>query len=298
MYHDPHWPRAHTWLKTEREARSGLAVLGVPLNASISPGRPDLAPGAIRDALKLFSPCDVEHGVDLLETPALDLGDLPTENLTPEVAVGAVRLALTGDAERLPVFVLLGGDNAVTRPGVHALGLPLSEVGVITLDAHFDLRSLENGLHNGNPIWALLEDGLPGRNIVQLGIQNFANSAAYAEVAAQADIEVITAERLQAKGAEETLLAALAWLENRVSAIYVDLDIDVLDRAACPGAPGARPGGLHPWQVRRMAYLLGRHPKVRAMDIVELDPERDINQVTALAAAASLLSFASGVACR
>ena len=65
---------------------------------------------------------------------------------------GATRLTL-----------LLGGNNAVTRPAAHGLGLPLDKVGLITLDAHFDMRDTDQGPMNGNPVRCLLEDGLPGR---------------------------------------------------------------------------------------------------------------------------------------
>ncbi len=60
--------------------------------------------------------------------------------------------------------LLVGGNKQVTRPGVHALGLPLDKVGLITLDAHFDMRGTAQGLGNGNPVRALREDGLPGKN--------------------------------------------------------------------------------------------------------------------------------------
>jgi arginase family enzyme len=66
----------------------------------------------------------------------------------------------------------------VTRPGVLGLGDTLAEIGLITLDAHFDMRDTGEGLSNGNPVRALIEDGLPGANIAQVGLASFANSAA------------------------------------------------------------------------------------------------------------------------
>lgn len=75
----------------------------------------------------------------------------------------------------------------------------------------------------------------------------------------------------------------------------VDIDVDVLDRTFAPATPGSRPGGLAPWQLRAAAPLCARHPKVRAADLVETDPEEDISDRTTLAAAATLLSFAAGV---
>jgi formiminoglutamase len=298
MFQDPNWPRATQWLGSSDLNHAKLTVLGVPLNESISPGSCHLAPQEIRNALAFFSPYDVNHGVNLEELPCADLGDLPADNLTPDSAVGAVRLELTGQPKGVEATVLLGGDNGVTRPGVLSLGDDLPRIGVITLDAHFDLRETDGGLHNGNPIRALLDDGLPGKNIVQIGIQDFANSREYAEIAQSAGIEVVTAERVHLKGVDAIIEGALKWLGSRVDRIYVDLDIDVLDRGWCPGAPGARPGGLHPHQLKRAAYLLGREPRVRMMDIVEFDPDRDVNRVTAMAAASCLLSFAAGVASR
>ena len=54
----------------------------------------------------------------------------------------------------------------------------LDEVGLITLDAHLDMRDLADGLGNGNPVRALIDDGLPGANIAQVGLAPFANSRA------------------------------------------------------------------------------------------------------------------------
>ena len=94
------------------------------------------------------------------------------------------------------------------------------------------------------------------------------------------------------------MAGALEHLAERADAIYVDVDLDVLDRAFAPACPGARPGGLAPMEVRRAARLAGRHPKVRAMDIVEVDPTQDVADVTVLTAASCLLSFSAGLVAR
>jgi formiminoglutamase len=205
-----------------------------------------------------------------------------------------------GHASDRRTVLQLGGDNSITRPGVHGAAFPggLDRVGLLTLDAHHDLRPLDGGLTNGNPVRALLEDGLPGRNVVQIGIQPLANPAASAGVASRAGITVITAEEARARGAGEVAEEALENLATRVDAIYVDLDVDVLDRAFAPACPGARPGGLTPADVQVAARMVGAHPKVRAMDVVEVDPERDVGDITVMAAASFVLAFASGLAAR
>ncbi len=298
---DPNWPRANAWLTGAHAAKTPgtLAVLGAPVRlGSITPGRCDLAPAAIRAILRKFSCYDIESDADLHQLEARDLGDLRLADLKLEDAFDPLRDAVRNALTNADAVVVLGGDNGVTRPAAHGLADSLDQIGVITLDAHFDLRDLGEGLSNGNPIRALLADGLPGANIVQIGIQPFANSRAYAEVARDAGITAITMNQVRAHGIEAFMNEALDDLASRVEAIYVDLDIDVLDRIFAPATPGSHPGGLTPWELRRVAWMCGFHPKVRAMDLVEVDPTLDVADATVMTTAACLLSFASGLLCR
>jgi formiminoglutamase len=171
----------------------------------------------------------------------------------------------------------------------------LSRAGLLTLDAHLDLRDLNAGLTNGNPVRALLADGLPGTQIVQIGIQPFANSRKYLNVAREAGIKVTSTAEVRAMGIETAVSEALDRLDQDVEAIYVDLDLDVLDRAFAPATPGSRPGGLTPAEIRTAVRLCGSHAKVRVLDLVEIDPTKDVADATLFAAALALLSFASGL---
>jgi arginase family enzyme len=279
LHHDPNWPRASEWL---RSGSGDIAVLGAPLNRSISPGRCDLAPDAVRAALTFFSP----HSLGVGPLPAVcDHGNLPLANLSPEEAFPLIRQALRERREADQRVILLGGDNGVTRPGVHGLGLSLQRCGLITLDAHFDLRDTTGGLHNGNPVRALLEDGLPGANIAQIGLQSFANSETYHQVAITHGIHIVS--RSDCFDIEQVCVATLRRMD--VDQIYLDIDLDVMDRAFAPGCPGARPGGLTPHELRSAIATLCQDPRVTIVDIVEYDPERDVGDLTALAAAACLL---------
>jgi formiminoglutamase len=300
MPRDPNWPRAGEWLagNHEPDAARTLFVVGAPLHAgSLTPGRCDLAPGAVRDALARYSTFDIDAGVDLRGVAAKDAGDLDLADAAPEQALVPLAGAVGGSLDTADAVAVLGGDNSVTRPALRGLG-HLGRVGLLTLDAHLDLRDTTDGLSNGNPIRALLEDGLPGGHVTQVGIQGFANSAEYARVASEAGITVITAETARSQGVETVVAGALASLAERADAIYVDLDLDVLDRAHAPACPGSRPGGLLPADLRRAARLAGAHPKVRVVDIVEVDPTMDVADATVLMAASCLLSFAAGLAAR
>src|SRR5262249_52782008 len=176
---------------------------------SITPGRCDLAPAAIRAILRKFSCYDIESDADLRSIRVRDLGDLPLADMKLEEAFEPLREAVREALDGAEAVVIIGGDNGVTRPGVHGVAGgqagSLEHCGLITLDAHFDLRDLSNGLTNGNPVRALLADGLPGENVVQIGIQPFANSQAYAQVAGDSGITVVTMSQIRAHGVERLL---------------------------------------------------------------------------------------------
>ena len=127
----------------------------------------------------------------------------------------------------------------MTRPAAHALGLPLGEVGLITFDAHFDMRETDHGPMNGNPVRCLLEDGLPGANICQIGLAPFANTRKMYDDATGAGIEIWDIEQVLDEGIEAAIDAALEQLSH-VEAIMVDFDIDVIDRVAAARRARAR----------------------------------------------------------
>lgn len=305
LHQDVHWPRAAHWLAGEYSdrARYGeLVVCGVPVNQSISPGRCDLAPAAIRQALLRYSTANLDQGHDLLDLLVRDEGDLGSSSMSPEMILGPLSDRMGEALDSAAAIAMLGGDNGLTRAGVHGLAQarekPLSALGLITLDAHFDLRETTHGLHNGNPIRALLDDGMPGENIVQIGIQSFANSSEYARVGREAGITCVTMDQVRQHGVTASVEQALKSLEAKVDSIYVDCDLDVMDRAFVPGTPGSRPGGFTPWEARQACFLAGAHPRVRAIDFVEFDPTLDQHDLTSFAAGACFLSFASGLLAR
>jgi len=256
-----------------------VALIGAGLNErSLTPGRCDLGPRAFRAILRRFSTYDVETGAELT-TRVHDAGDLPLKAVSPADAFEPVRDAVAAQASRA-LTVLIGGNNAITRPGVHGLGL--DRVGVLTLDAHFDLRDTDQGLTNGNPIQALLEDGLDGRRISQVGLAPFANTKRAHDKAMAAGISVRTVRECRDQGLAVVVAEELARLSGLCEVIYVDFDIDVIDRSQWPASPGARPGGVSAQDFFDATRVIGAHPKVRAVDLTEYDPSLEIGDLGAL----------------
>jgi arginase family enzyme len=273
-----------------------LQLLGAPVRlGSISGGRFDLTPAAVRKASERFSTYDGE--LDVRAVRVRDAGDLDIAAATPADAHDEIAGAVGGSLPHSDAVLLLGGDNSITRPGFRGLGTDLERAGLLTLDAHHDLRDTDRGPTNGNPVRGLLEDGLPGRNVVQIGIQPFANSEHYARVAAEAGITVIAAADVREVGIRRSVEEALLRLAD-LDAVYVDLDLDVMDRTFAPACPGSRPGGLTPADLQTAARMCGEDPRVRAIDLVEVDPERDVAEATVMTVASLVLAFAAGLSRR
>ena len=288
------WPRI-TDLFVEGAAE--VALIGAPMEAgSVTPGRCDLSPGVIRQALRRFSTYDLQTSEELA-LRIRDAGDVPVAGKMPAEGFEPIRDAVADCTFAHALTLLLGGNNAVTRPAAHGLGVPLDRVGLITLDAHFDLRETDEGPRNGNPIRCLLEDGLPGRNICQIGLAPYANTARMHRTAQEAGIGVYTIADVKRRGILEVIEEALARI-GHVDAIMVDFDIDVIDRAQCPGAPGARPGGMPVDMFFAAARRLGAEPKVKLVDLTEFDPSLDVGEITTLTAGRWVCEIAAGFSAR
>ena len=289
------WPNLADLLGDHVDAPVGM--VGAPLGAgSVTPGGCDQAPARLRAACKRMGRYDVETGHEL-SAQVRDYGDADIAGLGIEQATGPIRDAVAASAGRHGLTLLIGGNNAVTRPGVHGLGLPLDRVGLITLDAHFDMRDTGQGLSNGNPVRALIEDGLPGTNIAQIGLAPFANSRAMHNDALAAGNLVISIGEVRQRGIAAAVERALEHVAS-CEALVVDCDIDVIDRAQFPGAPGARAGGMDAMDFFAATRQLAAEPRVRVMDLTEWDPPLDPSDLSALTAARWLAEVLTGFEAR
>ncbi|WP_435527895.1 arginase family protein [Microbacterium aurantiacum] len=297
------WPRAGGWpawsAHEDRETDAATAVIvGVPTwRTSLSPTAAHTTPAAVREALRRYSPTLLgPPPVDLTSVlRILDAGDVAD----PDGADGEERAEarvheISGSAD---LVIALGGDNAATVPvarGAQATGL-------ITIDAHFDLR---DGISNGSPVRRLVEGGLDPTRVVQVGIADFANSAAYARRAADLGITVITLDELRSRPEADVVTEALSIAgggdaDSDPGGIHLDIDVDVCDRSVAPGCPASVPGGLSADALRRLARALARDPRLRSADIVEVDAASDAPDArTVRLAALCVLDLLAGLARR
>ena len=289
---DPNWPRANTLFKSPT---SELAIIGVPASATaLSPTSAHLTPAAIREALAKYSTYAGSTDTELQVSGITDLGDISS----PDHADGEARVAtaVTDLLKTHKILLALGGDNSITYSVAAGLFPDLSKIGLITFDAHHDLR---DGNSNGSPIWRLIQAGLPGENIVQIGLSDFANSGPYAKRAEDVGITTIHRAELRERKMVEVIAQALEIAGADSREIYVDIDVDICDRSVAPACPASVPGGISADELRQAANLIAQDVRVRAIDITEIDAASDsADGRTVRLAALLVLEIAAGLAAR
>ena len=294
---------ARDWLN-EGAAVPDIALLGAPISrASISPVQSWTTPPSFRAALNRFPTWDAEHDIDIADLHVRDLGDVlgDSGDLDASAAHDRIRAATEAAARTCAAVFVIGGDNSLTRPAMQGVmaAAPNAAWGLLTLDAHHDCRPFTEGSRNGTPVRELIAAGLSGSRVAQIGIHPLGNAREHAAWASVQGIHVFPLGMVRERGMDAIVESALSALASAgVERLYVDFDIDVVDRAFAPACPASLPGGLGPEDLLRAAYALGAEPRVAAADIAEVDASADVNGMTVRLAAATFISFCAGLASR
>lgn len=246
-------------------------LIGVPFDGQSSYLRGTAeAPPKIREALHCAASNDwTELGVDLGEDGAYaDAGDL---NFSDKDALSVIESGIGKflDQEHRPIS--LGGDHSITFLIVKAVAAKYPRLTIFHFDAHPDLYDEFEGnkLSHACPFARIMEAGL-ARRLVQVGIRTATRHQR--EQAKKFGVEVVEMRHLPAY---ERLKAA--------GPIYISFDMDVLDPAFAPGVSHREPGGM---TVREaIAHLQSIEGEIVGADIVEYNPLRDLDGITATVAA-------------
>lgn len=252
--------------------QTGVRLIGLPTDSHSSFLRGAAqAPAAIRAALvsdhsNMAAECGLDIGQDVRFE---DAGDLPLDETEADVArIGDAAGAAIRDG-LVPIF--LGGDHMVTHPIVAGIAAAIGPVAILHFDAHPDLYDDFGGdpLSHASPFARIMEKQLATR-LVQVGIRT-----ANAHCRAQAERFAV-----QTVAMREFSPAAVPIPDGP---LYISIDLDSLDPAFAPGVSHHEPGGL---SVRDILSVLDRVPgPLIGADIVEYNPSRDVNGMTATVAA-------------
>lgn len=295
--------RVSNWLTDwDGEETLDAGLIGLPYSgASINPSAAYGAPESVRLAFRYNTTYSPDWDTDIRNLRVRDLGDVGGHLTDVGIAHGKIESAVAAACAITPRFVpvMIGGDHSVTAPAVRGFcaANPGKKVGVINIDAHLDLRNFEHGRHNGTPFRAILSGDLPieGKNLVELGIHGFMNAAAYMQWARKQGATVISGREVERQGMDACIAEALRIAGDGTDLIYLSVDIDCLAYPWAIGTAATSPEGLSAWQLLEAVHACGLDPKVAAMDLVEIDPSRDVKDLTSRTGAAVLLTFMAGL---
>jgi formiminoglutamase len=286
---DPLWPRAGDWPRPTSEAVD-FGLIGIPTwRTSLSATQAYETPAAVREALRYYS--EFFHDAPGEALAFADWGDVDDPDADEPAAIAAVA------ATTARLLVALGGDNAATVPAaLGTWGNRIGTAGLVTVDAHYDLR---DGVTNGSPVRRLIEAGLDGARVVQIGIADFANSAEYAARARDLGLTVIHRDDLHSRPMADVMAEALSIASAAGGPVHVDLDVDACDRSVAPACPASVPGGLSAHELRSAARAAGQHPAVESIDLTEVDATMDVpDKRTLRLVALCVLEAAAGLRLR
>ena len=300
---DAHEQRAHRWLEWDGETTPRVALLGVPFDgASVVRTGSREGPDAVRRAMSNYTTFASSTGESIAGAEAADVGDLDVVLTDMPGTFARLREAVSELVAAGTVVVAVGGDHSITWPMLEGVttGLPQKQIGVIHFDAHHDLRESHFGAESsGVPLRkALGFDAKPlrGRNLVQIGIAEFANAPRHAEYAHEEGVRVISNVEVFERGLDDCITEALERAGDDTDAIYVTVDIDAIDHAQAPGTAAPNPNGLDARDLYRALRRIARRPDVVGLDVVEISPSLEHGNLTANVGAMLVLSFLAGVA--
>lgn len=264
-----------------RTKRRSVHLIGIPSDSNSSFLRGAAAgPAHIRAALaSTHGNAAAENGLEIgHDIDIRDMGDIPITETPADDAImaGAIRQAVESNC--LPL--VMGGDHWIAAPVIRQLAQCHGPLSILHIDAHPDLYDQLDGnpRSHASPFARVLESGSVKR-LVQVGVRTV-NRHQREQAERFGIVEQIPARRLSQ--------SAIPVLD---SPLYVSIDLDGFDTSVAPGVSHHEPGGL---MVREVLDLLDRQVAwLAGADVVELNPHRDLNGVTAVLAAKLIRELAA-----
>lgn len=280
--------------------QADVGIVGIPFDtAAVAGARGSReGPSGIRDKFTYWTcynpglEVDITTGIDVV-----DFGNVQTTQTDVDLAHEDVERVVSALAEREIVPISLGGDHSLTYPAAKGMmNATDGSVGVINIDAHHDVRHSHGGeLSSGTPFRRLLDTPsgqLAHENFVELGLSGWHNTRYYVDWVKDNGGEVITARDIHRDGPRAAATRALEVASAGTDAVYLSVDIDVLEPGDAPATSVPSPGGLRTHQVLELVYQIGSRPITRGMDVMEVAPPLERwDRITSLVASAIVIQF-------
>lgn len=179
-------------------------------------------------------------------------------------------------------FIALGGDHSITYSVFKAFAQPYKNPGIIVFDAHPDLMPPDN-LDHETYLRKLIEDkAVKKENVVLIGLRNW-DKEEYKYIIDNR-IKIYPMKNIAAEGITSICDAAMSVAKDW-DALYLSIDIDAVDPAFAPGTGCIEPAGLTSRQLFYFIHRIKLLKNLNAIDIVEVNPGRDVDDMTSRLAA-------------
>lgn len=248
-----------------------LKLLGIPHDehSSFMQG-PSLAPGLIRKMDTDGSANQYAENGQWIKSgfSYQDLGDIEFKGLESQEAYLKIKKVVSEQLDQQHKIISLGGDHSVSFPLLEMYAQTYPGLNVLHFDAHADIYDnfQDNPFSHASPFARLMETNKIHK-LTQVGIRTL--DTHQREQIKKFDVDVIEMKDF-----------SFDFINNLKGPLYISIDLDGLDPAFAPGVSHHEPGGLSTRELIRCIQDI-KVPIVGA-DIVEYNPKRDINNMTAM----------------
>jgi len=253
-------------------------VIGIPYDkTSTYRSGAKFGPSAIREASSNIETYSLRTKIDVEDLKIYDAGDL---NVVDSVEETLKRIKLSVEdvvnSEKIPI--LIGGEHTLTYGAVQGIG---SNVGLISFDAHADMRNEYMGLHISHATFMRrIAEGRGQKSILEVGIRALCKEEV--EYANETGVTMITTQRLRELGPERAAELVRAGA-NKFERTYITIDIDVLDPAFAPAVGSPEGDGICPNMLITILNSICDR-RTAGIDLVEVAPQYDTGATAAQAA--------------
>ena len=289
-------------------AAADVAIVGAPFDEGVS-ARPGarFGPRAIRMAPTVWSN-ESAWSLQLGTAPyqklrVVDAGDAPVVPSRFERGLRVIHEKVFRVASAGPIPIVLGGDHAITYPSAAAVARAIwpRTLGVVHFDAHADTGADQWGnlYGHGTPMRRLIEEGwVAGKNFVQVGLRGYWPEEETLDWMREQGMRWHTMVEIEERGSEDVIDDAITQALDGPEAIYLSVDIDVIDPGMAPGTGTPEAGGMLSRELLRAVRRIVGRVDLAGMDVVEVAPPYDHAEITALLAHRVVMEAISALAAK
>lgn len=281
-----------------------VGIVGVPVDEGVKRNGGRIGakggPEAIRTELYKRTAFVIGKEQSPSSVPVFDFGDVKTGKTLEDTHSSLEEIIQTLIAAGI-IPVVLGGGHDIAYPNFLGFSKGKKNVGVINIDTHLDYRKPIPKRNSETSFRQMLDhpmSPLNAMNLVEIGIQSFANSADHYSELIERGATVFSLRDVRTDGIAKILELAYELATSSADGLYMSFDLDAVHSADAPGVSAPLPTGLTPEEFLTAALFAGKRRKTKLIDIVEMNPKYDVDGRTAKLAALTIMYFLTGIANR